>query len=595
MTKFKKVMFLAICVLTICGLGLNTIKASAGYNKTIKLSDNISSQIRLDRGKTVIDFIDNFSKVNLYSVGDYDMYGILDEENQVRYYIVDVFENDDYLQSDESSKVLKVMIYNKNELVFDKKQPMILEITYYNNIDNNVFVIEQELSKSDFALLTRFANNHSLSDDEVSDRLRASMNAESSFRSAGLKTNNLNKVSLQSVQANSIGYTTYYANINRTVGTYVLDGYTSSDYAIDTYVPSFFNANINSDGTYSDDYITYIIPKYLFFTVGVHSYVGKEYGFSIKVTSSGNNLYIADAFVYDIDVTTPMQFEYSMHEASATVKPLFQFRYYARRKGTMSNTEWNKSYNSNLTEVIYKHTNYDAPNYYLKDVQMKFTTLNHTDLNPGDVNYDVYNDYGDNVLSTKYTYNGEGKLTGRSNYILSNYLVGFDTHSSYKTRTNDPYLSGNVVMTNSYGSLVITETANHNETNKIISHTTSNRRDNSIFYYDTLFRSVTLHKRTSAVSNNQDPLLIGTRTSNNFVKGTVTYETRSSRNYNENQIHVSICVDFASDDTYYSLIFFPKGQVSTLDTSEGSYYYANYNRKTNYMNPFGGETNVKNK
>lgn len=589
MTKFKRVIFLIVCVLMICGLGLNTIKASTEYNGPVNLSDNISAHIRLDRGKTVIDFIDSFSKVNSFAIGDYDMYGILDENNQVRYYIVDVFKNNDYIQSEENSKVLKVMIYNKDQLIFDANKPMILEITYYNNIDNNIFVIEKELFRADISLLTRFSRNHHLSDDEVSDRLRASMNAESSFRSTRLKKNDLNKVGLFSLQTTLIGYTTYYANMNRTVGTYMHDSYTNSDYTIDNYIESFFNANVNGDGTYSDDYITRMIPKYLFFTAGVHSYVGKEYGFSLKVTSSGNGLYIADAFIYDIEVTTPTQFYDKLHEASATVTPLFQFRYNAKKKGTMSDTEWRKTFSPYLTEVVYKHTNYDAPNYYLKDVQMKFTAVNHTDLNPGDAGYNAYDDYGDNVFRTHYYYNGEGKLTGRTNYNLSNYRVGFDAHSSFNSRTNDPYLSGNVVMTHSYGSLVLTETGTNFPSDKRITHTTLNDREKTIYFYDMIFRSVTLHRRSDAVTSNPDPLLIGTRTSNNFIKGVVIYETRSDyQSYVESQLHVSICVDFASDDTYYSLIFFPKGQVNVLDTAEGSYYYGNYSRTYNRFATLNG-------
>lgn len=590
MTKFKRVMFLIICVSMICGLGLNTIKASAETGEPVNLSDNISAHLRLERGKTVVDFIDSFSKVNSFAIGDYDMYGILDENNQVRYYIADIFENNDYIQSKESSKVLKVMIYNKDLLVFDPNKPITLEITYYNNVDNNVFIIEKELFRADFSLLTRFAITHHLGDDEISDRLRASMNAESSFRSSGLKRNDLNQIGLLGMQLNTIGYTTYYSNMNRTVGTYVHDSYTSSDYTIENYIESFFNANLSGSGIYTDDYITRMIPKYLFFTPGVHSYVGKEYGFSLKVTSSGNDLYIADAFIYDIEVTIPTQYYESLHEASATVTPLFQFRYNAKKKGTMSDTEWRKTFSAGLTEVVYKHTNYDAPNYYLKDVQMKFTAVNHTNPNPGDADYNPYDDYGDNVYSTQYAYNGEGKLTGRDNYNLSSYQVGFDTHSSYDAETNNPYLSGNIVMTNSYGSLVLSEGGTNSPTNKVITHTALNNRATSLYYYDMILRSVTLNRRYVAVANNQDPLLIGTRTSNNFIKGTVVYESRSSsQSYVESQLHLSICVDFVSDDTYYSLVFFPKGQVNVLDTAEGSYYYGNYSRSAKHMNTMGGE------
>src|SRR5690606_32416174 len=104
--------------------------------------------------------------------------------------------------------------------VFDAKKPIILELTYYNIVDSEMYTIEKTLSRNELALLTRFSENIKLGDDEVSDRLRASMNTESSFRSHDLENYDLNEIGLDNMRLlnfSPLSTSVYFANKNKTV------------------------------------------------------------------------------------------------------------------------------------------------------------------------------------------------------------------------------------------------------------------------------------------------------------------------------------------------------------------------------------------
>lgn len=601
MKKLTKVMLLIFTIFALVSFGLNTVRTEAKYNAdldSVNLSRNLRNEkevqmnLRLERGNLVVDYLDSFSKVKTLGLGGYDMYGVLNEEGKVLYYIADIFEDSAYLEGNQNTKVVKAMIYNKFGLEFDKNKPMYLELTYYSLKDDNIYSTEIQLQTSDFALLTRSAINITLSDDEISDRLRASMNAESSFRAYDLPIYDLNKEEGLEFKTMNMGIqstTHFFSNANRTVFTYSHDSYTNTDDLWKTYIPENFNNNI-INGKYTDDYITRLVPKYLFFGEGVHSYIGKEYGFSVKTTKNSNYNFTVDVFLFDINIKKPLDYYMDWGRTTVEIRPQFQFRYYAKQKGTMSNAEWNSQFDPNLSEVVYKHTNYNAPNYYLKDIQIKLTSTNYIYKNPGDPGYEPYGDYGDHVAYTAYQYRGEGKLTGRTTYNISDYRIGYDMHDVANKKTNDYLLSGNLVIghTNSY--TYYTHAASRSvftDYSGEIYQENYFDKQGSLAYFGTIAKSVILNKRTEAVSNNPDPLLIGTRTSNNHIKAMIDYSGRDIYTTKESQVHISIAADFVSDDTYYYLIFLKGGQVTVLDTMEGSYNYGSYHRKPWVVNAAG--------
>lgn len=571
MKKITKLLILIFFGFALFTLSINTVKVEAKYN-AVELKDNTSTHLRLEKGNIVVDFLDERTNANTLPIGNYDMYGILNDEGQVRYYIADIFADVKYLESKLDTKVIKATIYNKNTYVFDQKEPMYLELTYYNKTDNNIYSKELQLERSDFSLLTRHAKDFILGEDEVSDRLRASMNAYSSFASATLQSNNLNEIVLMSTS-------TTYANANKTLAAYNYDSYTNSDYWKDVYTTSYvFNGNYNN-GIYTDDNIINVVPKHLFFREGVHSYLGKEYGFSIKTVKNSIRTFLVDVFVYDIEVWKPLEYQGMYDEAAVQVAPSYQFRYDAIQKSTLPSSEWNKLYDPNLTEIVVKNQFYDAPNYYIKDIQIKITTRNLVKPNPGQTGYVARNDYGDNVIAGSLYYNGEGKSTGRNNYDLSVVKFAHDRHYNMSNSGNDPQLSGNVVLTHgNVSTLSISSPDNHDTIFQYFDYEAPYDREGGLNAKNVIYKSITSYKRTTAVLQNENPLLFGTRTANNFVKSIAIYENREREYVEESQLHVSIALDFVSDDTFYLLVF-PMGQVTVLDTVEGSYYYGDYFRR----------------
>ena len=571
MVKLKKFLLVFISVLFLFALGMNPIKPKAKYNP-IKLDENITMGLRLEQGTLVVDYLDNFSEVNTFKIGNFDMYGILNEEGQVSYYLADIFQNENYIMENLKNIVVKAMIYNENEIVFDITKPKKLELQYYNSLDNDVFSIAKDLEMSDFRLLTRFTQNLTLEDDELSDRLRSSMNIKSSFDSLELEEEkNLIQGIVSPMAINSL-----YTNKNKTVMVYNYDQYTKTDHYAHLYQTDYFNVNYKN-GVYSDDWITKVVPKHLMFTVGTHSYVGKEYGFSIHTTRQSTDLYVSDVFIYDIFVQKPMVVDLYNDRALVEVRPLYQYRYYARNKGSMSNTEWNRNYDSSLTQVVYKHNNYNAPNYYLKDVQVKFTFTNLGKPNQGDTGYSSYNDYGANVINAEYFYNGEGKSTGRNDYAFPYFDAMYQTQYSFYPTANDIYSSGNLVIKHSNDLPLDIKHGVHDSTNKSFSlDTPYDSRTKQLNYWGMPIKAVTVNRRTQAHLNNENPLLIGTRTSNNYIQAKAYTEYRfSSAQTHENELHVSIGADFVRDDTYF-LLFLKLGQLTVLDTVEGSYNYGGF-------------------
>lgn len=583
MVKLKKLWLVIVSVLFIFVLGMNSIKPQAKYNPKI-IDDNINVGFRLERGIMVVDFLDNYSKVNSFNLGKYNMYGILNDEGQVSYYLADIFEDENYLTQSVSSKVVKAMIYTEDDIVFDINKPIKFELQYFNTEDSDVFSITRDLDMSDFALLTRFSENITLDSDELSDRLRASMNLKSTFDSNKV----VNEVAPSPRTISPMFVDSLYTNIHKTIQIYSNDGYTNDDYYAKSYETVFFNENYKN-GIYSDDYITKVVPKHYMFRPGTHSYVGKEYGFTIHTTRQSTDLYVSDVFVYDISVKIPGTNMMDTFKAVAEVSPMYQYRYYAREKGTMTTTEWAKKYDSKLTSVVYKHNNYNAPNYYLKDVQIKFTSANIGKPNPGQADYVASSDKGENFIHTEFMYNGEGKNTGRNDYTIPYLQTQFQSQHYFYTTLPDPYNSGNLVLKHSNDKPLYVTSGYHDVENK--TYTVSipyDTREKQFDRWGMLVKAVVINRRHPSHATNENPLLIGTRAEDNFIRAAAYVENRAGTggsNVNENELHVSIGADFVRDDTYF-LLFLKLGQLSVLDTSEGSYNYGGF-----YMFPVQGVTN----
>lgn len=141
------------------------------------------------------------------------------------------------------------------------------------------------------------------------------------------------------------------------------DSYTNADGIIHNYVSQYFDNNKISEDIVTDDPIVRIIPKELCFILGEHFYIGKEYGFFIKVVQDRliPTDYAADVLVFDIQHTVP---SFPSNVTGATkIRPLFQYRYRAsdKEKGGV----WT-GVDPNLTKIVVAHVEYDYAEYYIQ-------------------------------------------------------------------------------------------------------------------------------------------------------------------------------------------------------------------------------------
>lgn len=150
----------------------------------------------------------------------------------------------------------------------------------------------------------------------------------------------------------------------------------------------------------TDDPIVQIVPKELFFIQGEHLYMGKEYGFFVNTVKTIDGDSYADVLVFDIYGRRP---SFPSHTTgSIRLTPLFCYRY-----RTVDNVHGG-AYDPSLTSVVYTHTLYDAPEYFLDDIGFKISLSNPDLPNPGDTNYVALNDAGAFIIQTRYNVRGVG-------------------------------------------------------------------------------------------------------------------------------------------------------------------------------------------
>ena len=254
------------------------------------------------------------------------------------------------------------------------------------------------------------------------------------------------------------------------------DNYMDNDGIIHNYVEDYFGKNYNSANEITDDAIVQIIPKELFFSVGRHLYIGREYGFFVytAVDSLNFNDFCTDVFVFDILNEKP-DFEEDVFEGTVRVTPIFQYRYRAVDREKRNNL-WD-GYDSSLTRVVYRHLHYDAPNYYLNNISFRHSLENVMELNYGDSNYNPNNDNGAFIIQTRLNYKGVGlkkykqefwndtfsflfglvdKTKGILSYLasLSSYGTYVESHESNNEENIETFATNRYYQIEKYGNLV---------------------------------------------------------------------------------------------------------------------------------------------
>lgn len=525
---------------------------------------------------------------NLYflDVSLYQYFTVIEKNtHQIRYIIADVLENPHETYFD----VARILIYTHGNLYLNFEDISIEIIMYMFDSEELINVLGNIHHDSiDFIIA-----NSILWDDlveETSDRLITSLNIVESYlysqsqqeeRSKSRFNDQFIITELDGGGGGSNSNTTpsnIKANREKTVNLYQYDSYTNSD----QYVKNYSLPN-NSSWTYdlktTDDDIIKIIPKELFFKQGVYTYIGKEYGFFVNTIQQKMYLYTVEVLVFDIEVIKP-GISLPIAEGKAKVVPLFQYKYYAKEKGTMSNADWNLDYDSSLKSVVFPHLTYDAPNYYLKNIGFRFTVDNYVSKNYGDNGYAANSDSGDFVLQSRYNFSGEGKKTGRNSFVLETALFAFGFVKGWKGVAASILSYGIDVYQNiSQGNYKYSRPASFYD-NEANINTNYEYREDQITYYGNLLKSVKVLPQ-GQTDDFDDPVLVGTRVENNYAQGIVVMTNEGGQSASqESRFYTSVRVDVAYDGTHFIFGWIKTGTVETIDSSSSVYNYGNYKRGT---------------
>lgn len=296
-----------------------------------------------------------------------------------------------------------------------------IHVQYMDDDGNKMYNNIVSLNNEQFLYFTEFASEICLGTDDVSQRLKSSakLYTRGTFEdSSNGETNNVEDIT------NNSGATTLALN---EIDANTYDSYTDSDGIINSYVSDYFGDFYLDDGeTITDDPIVNIVPKELFFIYGEHIYVGKEYGFFVRVVVDTIDVddYAVDVMVFDLIHTTPY-FSSSVAESevgASKIVPLFQYKYRAAEAESVT-----APLDPSLSRVVYPHIHYDGAEYFLKDIGYKVTLDNPTALNPGDSGYDPYEDNGAFMIQTRVNVSGIGLEENSDNFLADTvmFTLGF--------------------------------------------------------------------------------------------------------------------------------------------------------------------------
>lgn len=181
-----------------------------------------------------------------------------------------------------------------------------------------------------------------------------------------------------------------------------------------------------------DNEITLFVPKELFKTEGVKTYVGKEYGFIVDTFSvSRSDPLHSIVLLFDIEISDNMLETYD--HLLLNVSPVFQGEFAYVTEETESfravknnpyleyssvhtgwiNVEADGEYVIPVPTSMYGGTQYasdfefrEVPKYYLKDFKSVLSLYNENHLNAGDDGYSVLQDYGAYFTQMDFSYTG---------------------------------------------------------------------------------------------------------------------------------------------------------------------------------------------
>lgn len=486
---------------------------------------------------------------HIVALPSFDYYKIVDQSGNLRFYQADVSKD-----PDQTSNFAYIGLYIEDGPAYS------IHVHYAVDVENKLYNIKIPLTQEQFLFFTEDSAQICLGADAVSQRLKASARVythgtfedQTAYNSGGGDNvqydASANTYALNTVAANSY------------------DSYTDSDGIIHSYVSDYLGDYYLEDGwTITDDPIVNIIPKDLCFILGEHIYVGKEYGFFIRVfvDSFDTSGYAVDVLVFDITHSSP---SFTTTETgSSKVTPLFQYKY----RATYADS-YVSNFDPSLSRIVFPHIHYDYAEYFLKDVGFKFSLDNPTALNPSDSGYVPSEDNGAFMIQTRVNASGVGlkKKNGSFAADTALFTLGFVPYLgtglsilSYAHDVHNGFGNGNYRYYRS-------EEFSDNELN--INTYKTNSTD-QIAEYGNLMKS----QSVKLVSDATKPRLI--HVGGGYVEAKYVIARKSGSTYNKIRVVTSISVSVVEDNTSVFLGI-ESGELVDYGRGTGTYETGAYRR-----------------
>lgn len=494
--------------------------------------------------KVILSFEDE-----LVIIPDFDFYRIVDENDETMYY-----QADTAAVEDECSPFAYIGIFLPSSI--SRVEDVVMYVQYgveETLILNNVKIV---LDDSKFDYFDSLSAYKVLGNDELSQRLKAS----AKIYQYGAYEEEIIEETLQ-MQPKALSY----------ISPNSYDNYTNTDGIIHRYVSDYFAKGSSDDFTITDDPIVQIVPKDLCFVPGEHLYIGKEYGFFIKVVTDRTNKkdYAVDILVFDICSTVP-KFP-SNTTGSTRITPLFQYRYLAADK--TKNENWG-AFDPKLTRIVTAHTEYKLAEYYMNNVGFRHTLFNPTLLNPGDPGYDAYEDDGAFIIQMRHNSRGVGLKKKGGSFVHDTIVfgLGFVPYVSYAANIYSyVYNLSNGFGSNGTYSYSRQEVIADNEVN-IDTYETNNT--DQIRVRGNLIKSETATQNCDGTS----PRLI--HVGGGYAESKYVVARRSGSTYDKINVMTSVSANIVEDNTSRWWLFgwHEGGTITDYGRATGTYERSNYQR-----------------
>ncbi len=551
----KKFLFIGIILLGMLILTCNFLKTNiAKADYTYGLCEIEDSEFYFSNGNSVVLFEEN--------------------DNQFVFNLNYVFYNyefplGDYYVADTSCNniqgIYEVVLVEIYKYIFNPSQCNIF-IYFFKNNSTQCFVISSSITDSDFSCL----NTNNNITDSIAEILDKKINRINDF-----KVQNAVEIPSSPGGISCFSVPTFEIQIGETGNNEDMYTYASTDEVLDNYT-YMGDSYLDENGKYVDDDITQLIPRRFFRQFTYMTIIGKEFGYFIETTDGDFGSYTSDVFLFDIEVEMP---SFTSDSVKVRIIPLFYGRYTYLHKDmeNMQNTWYN--YANPAYESVVIPLQPRTPNLFITNIGFAMSVSNTNALNFGDENYSAYDDNGDFFVQTRYSLSGEYCLGDRQSLILdlSKFIFGFfdipgtilnilDFTASMldglTNNVNNYYWGLNPVCLN--GEFLI-NTLPMNALSQI---------DN----YGGLIKTAYVFPAMGAEDDN--PILIGVRTENNYIECIGLLNSRNINMINEvSDLSVGIRLDIVRDETNY----LPGGwyafqSLYHYDSAKAVYEYGTYQR-----------------